>query len=385
MPNAALFLPHFRHALQAFQSDANQLATETKIDLVLTLCEAFRFPGMQWKKFATERARFFACDLADPYLDACIAESQSVVARIAGDARAANRLCDVNRGGPSPADPRMQSAIGRTTIQRSLDCIQFDNLPAAEKLLQDWSPCQGSPSPMEDVVLFRKYMLLGKIMRFRGKFNESLQYLHRARETAERQQKDLSFDEDLPVFACELADALRELDDPKSAETHLRTEIARLETEGVLSKSSSLELSLAEALFAQGRHEEAEQLALVIDTRVGLLKLEKLRLQITRAKIRHVASDNNGALHYWNKALDAIKHFPLTNGGTTRVIVLSICDILGDAVLVQKSGNLVASLDTFARPGGVQYWFAGLRHWSQYLESQDRGRVQLAAPISPGK
>ena len=69
-----------------------------------------------------------------------------------------------------------------------------------------------------------------------------------------------------------------------------------------------------------------------------------------------------------------IGKFQLTNGRTTRIIVLSICDALsglGHTWLLHESLKEVARLDEMAKPGGVQWWIAGMRHWLEYL--QDRG------------
>ena len=68
--------------------------------------------------------------------------------------------------------------------------------------------------------------MLGRVLWFQGAFAESLVHLERARKTVE-QRKDLIFDEDLRDLICDLADTLRELDDPATAEHHLRAEIER--------------------------------------------------------------------------------------------------------------------------------------------------------------
>lgn len=71
--------------------------------------------------------------------------------------------------------------------------------------------------------------------------------------------------------------------------------------------------------------------------------------------------------------MKAIGKFRMTNGRTTRIIVTSICDVLrclGYTSLVRDSLKEVATLDGLAKPGGIQYWIAGLRHWLEYLESR---------------
>jgi hypothetical protein len=64
--------------------------------------------------------------------------------------------------------------------------------------------------------------------------------------------RSLSFDEDLRDLACDLADTLRELDDPIAAEHHLRAEITRRDRSSACSSQVPLQLCLAEALFAHG-------------------------------------------------------------------------------------------------------------------------------------
>lgn len=371
-PNTQLVLPHLKHVLQAFQDCYESLPTSIRTDLVLTLVEASRFPNMAWKRFAVGQAEIAARGLEDPYLSCCIAQSQSLLSRIGGNMdHATSSIGHFIQGRvENSMDNRMNSAIGHVTIQRSLNCIQAEDLSAARNLLEDWKPLQQEPSPIEQVVVFRKEMLLGKILRFQGAFSESLIRLKTARKILEH-CKYLIFDEDLRDLTCDHGDTLRELGDSAAAESHLRAEITRRDQRSISFGKSLLELALAEALFAQGRFREAEKLCLDVQSRPSLLKLERLRSYITMAKIRHVESDNEGAFSYWSEALKEIAKFQLNNGRTTRIIVISICDALsglGQAWLLTESQKQVAYLDEMAKPGGVQWWIAGMRHWLEYLQ-----------------
>jgi hypothetical protein len=228
---------------------------------------------------------------------------------------------------------------------------------------------------MEEVVLFRKSMMLGRLLRYQGDFAGSLTHLEKARKTPE-EHRVLIFEEDLRDLICDLADTLRELDDPVTAEQHLRAEITRRDRNFVCSSSRSrLDLSLAEVLFAQHRFDEADQICSEVQARPVVLELEKLRLHVTKAKIRHVRLKNEEALVCWSSAMEAIGRFHLSNGRSTRIIVLSICDILGrmgQTWLANASLEQAASLDALAKPGGTDYWIAGMRHWSEHLKLQAR-------------
>lgn len=346
------------------------MPASTRADLVLTLIEASRFPNMVWKPFAIGQAEVAARDLEDSYLHFCIAQSQSRLGQIAGNmGQAVSSLGDLSQGRlSSTVDKRMHSAIGQATIQYSLNCVQAEDIPGAKRSLENWSPLN-QPSPMEEVVLFRKDMMLGRLLRFQGEFAESLAHLEKSRKTAE-ERRVLTSEEDLCDLTCDLADTLRELDNPATAERHLRAEITRRDRNCICSPGQSLlELSLAEALFAQERFKEAERLCLDVQSRPSLLDFEELRLHITMAKIRHVESDYEGALSCWSGAMKAIGKFHMTNGRSTRIIVLSICDTLrrlGQTWLVDASLKEAASLEELAKPRDAQYWIAGMRHWLEY-------------------
>ncbi|KLP03223.1 uncharacterized protein LW94_5978 [Fusarium fujikuroi] len=349
-PTTKLFLPHLRYALQTFHENSMYLPAGVRADLVLTLLEASRFPNMTWKRFMVEQAELAALGLEDhSYLDDIGQDTTSMT-----------------------IDNRMHSAAGQASIQRSLNFIQTEDLSTVKRLLEDWNPLHRIPSSLERVVEFRKNILLGRILRYQGVFRESLTYLERA-QTIAAQENDLTFYEDFRDLTCDLADTLRELDEPTLGERHLRTEITRRDRSGISTGKSLLQLSLAEALFAQARYREAESICLEVQSRPGLLKLEKLRLHITMAKIHHVEFNYDGAFLYWKEAMEDIAKFNMTRGRATRTILLSICDTLrsrGQTKLMNDSMDQVALLDTGAKQEGVEYWIAGLCHWSQYLDSR---------------
>ncbi|KAF5974095.1 hypothetical protein FBULB1_7927 [Fusarium bulbicola] len=372
-PATKLFLPHVKYVLQTFHDHFEYLPAGVRADLVLTLLEASRFPNMAWKRFVVDQAELAALGLEGQYIHSLIAQSRCLLNRISGTMNQTSCLDDIVQDtAPTTIDNRMHSIAGQASIQRSLNCIQTEDLSTAKRLLNDWSPLDRTPSSLERVVEFRKNMMLGRILRYQGAFKESLTHLQRAQTTAV-QENDLIFDEDFRDLTCDLADTLRELNEPASGECHLRIEITRRDQNGISTGKSLLEISLAEALFAQARYREAESICLDVQSRPDLLKLERLRLHITMAKIRHVEFDNDGAFYYWKEAMKDIAKLHMTGGRTTRTILISICDTLrshGQTKLMTDSMNQVALLDGVAKPEGVEYWIAGLRHWSQYLDSR---------------
>ncbi|KAM0415914.1 hypothetical protein ACHAPT_013125 [Fusarium lateritium] len=369
-----LFLPHLQHVTEAFQDSFDDLPTVTRTDFMLTLIEASRFPGMAWKYFAVGQAELAAGRLKNTHLRLCIGQSKALLGRLSGNMNeAVNSLQDLSSDDPASAmNQRTRSEIHVTVLQRCLNYIQVADLDTARKLLEDWTPLGENPSPLEEVICFRKYSLLGRIMRYQGEFSDSLEQLQIAHK-ATQQQSDLILDEDLRDLTCDLADTLRELDRPVAGEELLRPEmVRRTERPDPLAGKSLLELALAESLFAQGRYEEAEQICLDIQTRTSLLKYEKLRLCVILAKLRHMNSELESALSFWSEAMQALQKFPLVNGRVNRIISTSMADVLdaqGHNWLTRESPRR-ASLSELAKPQGVPYWIAGFRHWAEYLQSR---------------
>ncbi|KAF4969791.1 hypothetical protein FZEAL_10165 [Fusarium zealandicum] len=369
-----LFLPHFQHATKAFQDSFDELPSSNRVDLMLALVEASRFPDMAWKYFAVGQAELAAGRLKNAHLRLCIGQSKARLGRLSGNMdEAVSSLLDLaSDESSSDANQRTRSEIGVTILQRSLNFIQVEDLASAQKLLEGWNPLGENPSPLEEVVCFRKYSLLGRILRYLGEFSDSLKYLEMARR-ATKQPSGIILDEDIRDLTCDLADTLRELDDPVSGEAHLRAEMEqRAKRPDPLPGKSLLELALAEALLAQGRLKEAEEICVDVQSRSSLLKFENLRLHVILAKIRHYNSDLEAALSCWSDAMQALQKFSLVNGRLSGIISTSITDVLdaqGHNWLTRESPRS-ASLGELAKPEGVPYWIAGFRQWADYLQSR---------------
>lgn len=363
--------PHIMHTLTAVRDHDGyeSLSARERIDVVLTLIEASRFSGMQWKRLAVSQAKAAMCDLHDQYADSRIAQRESLLQRLAGSVRPAIPVPNL-RQDPTDgaADKRMHSAIGSTVHQRALDLFQNEELSSSMVTLNEWQPTEPA-SPAEEVVLFRMNLLRGKILRFKGKFQDSLECLNKSRCATEL-LRDLHFDEEAGDLMVEIADTMRELDDPSRAEELLTAQLER--PYHTPATRALLCISLAESLFAQQKFPEANRLCFNVESQ-RLSKMARLRQCITAAKLRHVRSDWEGAFAWWTKALVAINKFPPTSGHATRMIYVSLRDVLqhqGQKELEGASRAEVAKLEALSKYAEATHWIAGLRHWRIYLESR---------------
>lgn len=311
------------------------------------------------------------------YLSLRLGAAQSLLQRVKGHHEAAVSIIDtlICQQQPNTQDRRTNAAMGHLTLQRALNCVQVDDLPQAEQILEEWRPLDEEPSLMEQVIHFRRGVILGRILRTQGRFSEAHTHLQRSYDLAE-QVRELTFDDDRRDLISEMADTLRELDKPQDAELYLRREFARRGQDmqdPPASGKSLLEASLAEVLFAQGQIEEAERICNHAESRAdNLMKLGKLRICVVLAKIHHTRSEHEKALRYWDEAMRQVARFPGTTGRTTRTILLSRRENMRSLGLTENRDQILqhtASSDALGTPGGMRYWIAGMRHWQDHLDS----------------
>ncbi|KAH8698467.1 hypothetical protein BGW36DRAFT_376153 [Talaromyces proteolyticus] len=374
--NMELFLLHIRYTLQEAQNHKvfENMSPAVKTDIALSIIEASRFPGMEWKQFAISQSKEILSSVQDNYVQSCIAQRESVLHRITSSTDQLFRPLENSQHEtvPGHVSKKLHSGSGHGAIQRALDHIQVEELTNAAEVLAAWEPIS-PPSSMEIVVLFRKHIIMGKIERYRGNFKESLAHLMISINLV-NDYKDIVFLEDSSDLVCSLADIYLELEDPVAAERCLRNEIAQRRTGSV----TLLRLTLAESLFAQDRQFDAQVICNEIKSLPKLLRMEKLRLSIILAKLAHINAKYNEALGYWTEALTSISRYNLTTGQSTRIILLSMCDVLRQArnldTGIESQNQLrtqeqLRSIEDLTGPTGVFYWIGGLRHWLRYLES----------------
>ncbi|KAK2812071.1 hypothetical protein FQN50_001782 [Emmonsiellopsis sp. PD_5] len=364
-----LFLPHLQHTVNEVRhhDGFQDMAPNIRTDLSLTLAEASRFPGMEWKRFVIDQAKEVLPNSNDGYLRSCIAQRESLVYRITGCMDKATDVINNVSQIPVAARKKMHAGIGHSAIQTALNYIQVDELKKAKDVLEAWKPLSEKPSAIEEVVLFRKHVILAKILRFQGRFKESLANLKQSQKLVDS-SRNIIFEEDQCDLMCDLADTLRELKLSTDAEHHLRTYIARQDMNGT---SARYKLALAECLFAQGRYTEAENMCSEIRSRPNLLRMDNLRLAITQAKISHISSNWDQALKYWTEAIQTLRQFTLTSGHTTRAIMISTWDALhqlGEISVARQTHDQIATLDELAGAEGSPCWIPGLREWLDHLE-----------------
>lgn len=364
------FLPHIRYTLQEARSHDmhRNMSLALKQDQALCVLEASRFSGMEWKQFAISMSKDIMCNEKNDYVQSCVAQREALCYRITGFMDKSDQILgEISHENASDhLSIRFHSNVGHTIIQRALNHIQLEELREAVEALNSWHP-NSPPSLMEIIVIYRKHCLLGKIRRYQGDFEGSFAEIMVSQNIVDN-HPDIIFTEDISDLVCSLADTYIEMGDPVAAEKALHKEVSRNES----SPGALLKLALAETLFAQHRFDEAKSICDEVESFPKLLKMGRLRLSIIQAKLAHIKADYNEALRCWTDALAAISRFNLVNGHTTRILLLSMCDILhrqGNSEMELKYRDQLRILERHVGQGGTFHWIAGLREWLKYLEA----------------
>lgn len=369
---------HLEHTLAAVDHRFELLSAHMRRDLTLSLIEAVRFRKKNWKQFAFRQAVSCADGVGDGAARVGVAYSMALIKRLLdrtvvditdelGQIRERLQIRGI------ALDNRTHASFGHATIQLALNDMQKEKLTDAEQRLLNFNQLGEVQSSMEAIVAVRRAMLLGRIYRWQGKFSTSIDQVQTALTTTQ-QYTSLHFEEDLSELCCDLADSLRDDGQFISAEQLLRDEIKRYNPGSI---PSSLVLSLAEVLFAQGRYEEVKQRCSEVSKSQWVSNIEKLRLSIIQAKTSHILHHMKDAQSFWLQALKAVENFERTNGHTTRIIILSMSKTLRpieDSDYLKKSLQQLQELERIEEPGSVNYWIAGMKDWEIFMKPKSHSR-----------
>ncbi|EFE35911.1 uncharacterized protein ARB_04845 [Trichophyton benhamiae CBS 112371] len=297
---------HLKHTLLEIKNNERYWALDSnkKAEVISSLLEASRFTDVEGRLFAIANAKELTIGLKRRYLEYYVAHKESLALRLTGDVAQAkkvlNSILPIVSRYPSSHKVKTHWAHGHILIQRALDYSLASELDKAIELLKGWEAMSRHPSPIESTILFRKHLLMGELLRYRGGFNESLSHLQRSEWLIGIQPK-LFFTPYRTDLFFNIGSTLIELDDFTYAESQLRKEILRQAKEED-KVAPLLNLALAESIFAQKRYAEAQLIGCEVVCQAHISEREELHVLILFAKSFHTSSDWKEAYKYWHMA-----------------------------------------------------------------------------------
>ncbi|KAF3895430.1 hypothetical protein GTR04_2805 [Trichophyton interdigitale] len=361
---------HLQHTLFQIKYKKIYLTLDSnmKVEVISSLLEASKFTDVECRLSAVACAKEIMIGLKSRYLKYYVAYKESLALRLSGDVAQAKEvlgsILPIRGGYSSTRNVKTHSARGHILIQRALDYSQASELDKAIELLNGWGVTSRRPSPIESTVLFRKHLLMGELVRYRGGLNESLSHLQRSERLIDV-QPELSFAPYRTDLFFNIGSTLIELDEFSYAESQLRKELLRQAKEED-NVAPLLNIVLAESIFAQKRYAEAQLICQEVAFQAPNSEREKLHLLILLAKIFHARSDWSRAYKFWNVALHKLGQFFPTYDHITMVIIESLCDIARRQGLHSLQLEFEERLSEFGdRMESLKgrHWIAGLNLW----------------------
>ena len=282
-------LKHTFGAVRAGIDGFENLSIYTRAEVASCLVEASRFPRLAWKRSAVAWAREVMGGERDQYVDSSIAQRQAVVQRLEGRLAEAHDTIEqlLSRHATASPHAHLCASAGHAIVERALNYFQEAHLTSAINALDSWNPSSQPVGLAECAVVFRVNMLRGKILRYQGKFADSLASLEVCQWiTLQQHPNSIVLGDELAPLSCELSDVLRELNRPTDAQAILAVTLAQSGQHSA-SDRQLLSLCLAEVFFAQGRLDEAYAVCCKEED-AALSKVARLRLCVTVAKIWHL-------------------------------------------------------------------------------------------------
>lgn len=378
---------HLKHTLLEIKNNERYWALDSnkKAEVISSLLEASRFTDVEGRLFAIANAKELTIGLKRRYLEYYVAHKESLALRLTGDVAQAkkvlNSILPIVSRYPSSHKVKTHWAHGHILIQRALDYSLASELDKAIELLKGWEAMSRHPSPIESTILFRKHLLMGELLRYRGGFNESLSHLQRSEWLIGIQPK-LFFTPYRTDLFFNIGSTLIELDDFTYAESQLRKEILRQAKEED-KVAPLLNLALAESIFAQKRYAEAQLICCEVACQAHISEREELHVLILFAKSFHTSSDWKEAYKYWHMAFRKLSQCFPTYDHITRVVLASLCNIARRLELHSfqlKLEEILSEFEDRIESLKGQHWIAGLDLWLDSLsESLTSAHLYLTA------
>ncbi|KAL8646466.1 MAG: hypothetical protein Q9210_006126 [Variospora velana] len=380
-------LPHVVRILKEYDQLAERQTypASVKDQLSSMLLATSRFSSTSWKRGAINRVKQLLQDSSDAYLKVCLAQRESSLLRMLGEGASSDKTLEEfvhstilpGYDQSLEGDARWNAQRGELILSFAENLIANDALTVARRELLQWKPIDPrSSSSMERIVLRGRNIILGKILKFQGHFQEAVEVL----DAVLQESKIDSFYEGTGwrrVLLCNLGDLYCELQRPADAQLLLEPEFRQMvdSSSQNISSGRRIQLTLAESYVRSGMYEKAEEILTslaklygTIDDPDSLAKSGIFRVWASLARIAHVRCCWDEALFNWNKACSALQSLGRPNHSHSGLVQYAIAHALSKLGKIQESSDVVAKARYLLSSDGRMYWIVGFdSYWRDYI------------------
>ncbi|KAH8693287.1 hypothetical protein BGW36DRAFT_362808 [Talaromyces proteolyticus] len=362
------YIAQVRHVLQHYDAlDAvDHVSLPIQQTVAYTLVASSVLSIRVWKIAALERAEEIAAgfEVRDECLDRMIMARRTEIFRPKDSSMTAS-LMDL-----PTTNNQLNALSGEIFLILSAEYLQNKgDLDMAFQLLQNVQPMNRNHiSTLEELVLQKKAIVLGRIRRFEGNFEEARQVLEAVYyNSALFPEGVVAVSSSNCDLVSHLAATLCELGNPTQAEMLLSAKLDIIHTSSKRKGNPALRLrlSLAEAVLQQGEYWRAQDIYWDLTRHIGISQgqqdsMSVCRLNIGLARVQHVQGNWIAALKHWERALWVYDNNPGIKGFGTVVVYASIAFVKRQMGDVHGATRYEAQARELFRQTGRRYWFTSL-------------------------
>ncbi len=274
-------------------------------------------------------------------------------------------------------DARWNAQRGDLVISFARNLIRNGDLTAAKQELCEWNPTNpASPSTIERLVLRRRNVNMGEVLRYEGRFEDALLYLQDVLQESEHDD----FYEGTGwqrALISNVAELFCELDRPAEAKTLLMPELQQMTDRGCQNTSSGrrLQLSLIESFMKCGTYHRAEECLLylkgvyeAIDILTTLSNRGKFRVWSSLARISHLRSRWDETLDTWLQALGILNILGREESLNSGIVHYSISYALFKLGRHEESSESLSKAQANLESEERRFWIVGFNsYWHDFI------------------
>ncbi|PYH46386.1 LipA and NB-ARC domain protein [Aspergillus saccharolyticus JOP 1030-1] len=369
--------------------------------VTIMLLSAARFRYFPWKNECIDRIRGLLSNEKDCYLKGWATCVESKILRLQGKFKQSytvleNHIHNIALPGLDEAlvsDVRWNATKGDIVVSFAETLIREGDLQRAQEELNVWQPIHPeAPSSMELLVLQSRDVMIGRILRNQGRFQEALPYLEQilSRFSAEDYYVSTGWQMNLisniTALYCEVGR-------PKEAETLIEKplEISLKNGWYNISTGRQLRLGLIESFIRRGLLVRAEQCLTELLSVVERItdpdvsqSTQHFRVWVGLARISHLQGQLETALARWQRASELLRNSGWDQGFNHGVVLYSIAQILSRIGRYDECQQVIKQAQKNIADEKGRYWIVGLgSYWYDYivtvLGSEGRNPVILSS------
>lgn len=354
-------------------------------ELATTILAASRFLDKNWKLEAIERAKELLAGDQDPYMNAYLTSRSSSVFRMTGLRDKSNQVLQefvqstvlAGHDHGWEKDARYNALRGDLIISYTQNMLRQGKLEESENELFEWTPLNpDNPSTLEKITSRARDTILGRVLRFQGRFEEALELVEKVLENS---HSDDNFEGTgwYHVLVSGVADLYCELGREEEAEALVQSELKAMTEDGIqdISSGRRLQRSLAETFLGRNMFPEAEKVLLHLrdlnESTTNIAPPDNLgvyRTWTSLARVAHLQSNWAEALEYWSEGLRVAERIQMSGGFNGGLIRYSMAHALLKTGDKTKSKELLEEAQENMSSESCMYWSPCFHSkWHDYI------------------